>query len=211
MDLMLHMLGEKSEDSKKSAGKREAVLEASERLFAALGFQNATTLEIAKSAGVVEATLYEYFKGKEDILFTRLEHRLETQLLAFGERSERQSTTQRFRTLISNFFLSLLSKPAFAKVLIADGIYNIKFYKTSAYEYLRRYLGDIDEILKTGESEGCFRSGIKPHIIKNLLIGVFCTYTLRTMYLQDCRPQNLLEEIDAAVSLLVRAIVRFEE
>ena len=211
MDLVLHMFGEKSADHKKSLGKRAAILEAAERLFAAFGYQNATTIEIAKSAGVVEATLYEYFKGKEDILFTDLQDRLKAHLLPFCECPEIQSATQRFRTFVSNFFLSLLGRPSFAKVLIADGIYNIKFYKTAAYDHFRRYLGNIDEILKAGEDEGCFRPGIKPHIIKNLLLGVFCTYTLRTMFFQDCRPQNLLEEIEATVSLLVRAVVRSEK
>ncbi|MCK7512347.1 MAG: TetR/AcrR family transcriptional regulator [Desulfobacterales bacterium] len=37
--------------------------------FAEKGFQNATITEISKEAGVSEATIYEYFGTKEDLLF----------------------------------------------------------------------------------------------------------------------------------------------
>jgi len=44
-------------------------MDAALRIFAEKGFQNATITEISKEAGVSEATIYEYFGTKEDLLF----------------------------------------------------------------------------------------------------------------------------------------------
>ena len=38
------------------------------RIFGEKGFQNATIAEIAKDAGIGDATIYEYFRNKEDLL-----------------------------------------------------------------------------------------------------------------------------------------------
>ncbi|GAA3218429.1 TetR/AcrR family transcriptional regulator [Actinocorallia longicatena] len=52
---------------------REEVLAAAAELFTAQGYSATSTREIAERAGIRQASIYHYFKGKEDILAELLE------------------------------------------------------------------------------------------------------------------------------------------
>src|SRR5262249_37036949 len=58
-------------------GKRERILEAAVRVFAAEGFYNAKVAQIAEQAGVADGTIYLYFKSKDDLLISLFEDRME--------------------------------------------------------------------------------------------------------------------------------------
>ena len=56
-------------DKNRPKTRKDRIMDAALRIFAEKGFQNATITEISKAAGVSEATIYEYFGTKEDLLF----------------------------------------------------------------------------------------------------------------------------------------------
>src|SRR5439155_14870597 len=58
-------------------GKRERILEAAIKVFAAEGFYNAKVSQIAQAAGVADGTIYLYFKSKDDLLINLFEDRME--------------------------------------------------------------------------------------------------------------------------------------
>src|SRR5947207_775573 len=58
-------------------GKRERILDAAVRVFAAEGFYNAKVSQIAQAAGVADGTIYLYFKSKDDLLISLFEDRME--------------------------------------------------------------------------------------------------------------------------------------
>ena len=56
--------------SQKNPAKGAAILKAAENIFAQREFHAATISEIAKKAEVSEATIYDYFSSKEELLFS---------------------------------------------------------------------------------------------------------------------------------------------
>ena len=58
-------------------GKRERILDAAIKVFAAEGFYNAKVSQIAHEAGVADGTIYLYFKSKDDLLISLFEDRME--------------------------------------------------------------------------------------------------------------------------------------
>ena len=56
-------------DKSRPKTRKDRIMDAALRIFAEKGFQNTTITEISKAAGVSEATIYEYFGTKEDLLF----------------------------------------------------------------------------------------------------------------------------------------------
>src|SRR5437764_6638495 len=58
-------------------GKRERILDAAIKVFAAEGFYNAKVSQIAQAAGVADGTIYLYFKSKDDLLIQLFEDRME--------------------------------------------------------------------------------------------------------------------------------------
>ena len=53
---------------KEAEVRREEILDAAERLFAAKGFDNTSTGDILDAVGIARGTLYYHFKSKEEIL-----------------------------------------------------------------------------------------------------------------------------------------------
>lgn len=51
------------------AQKKEAFLNAAEKLFAEKGFENTSIDEVVKLAGLTKRTLYQYFQSKEDLFY----------------------------------------------------------------------------------------------------------------------------------------------
>lgn len=48
---------------------QQKILESAVKIFSQKGFSGSTTKEIAKEAGVSEATIFRYFETKKDLLF----------------------------------------------------------------------------------------------------------------------------------------------
>ena len=53
---------------KEAVERREEILDAAEKLFAAKGFDNTSTGDILDAVGIARGTLYYHFKSKEEIL-----------------------------------------------------------------------------------------------------------------------------------------------
>ena len=53
---------------KEAEVRREEILDAAEKLFAAKGFDNTSTGDILEAVGIARGTLYYHFKSKEEIL-----------------------------------------------------------------------------------------------------------------------------------------------
>ena len=53
---------------KEAEERKEEILDAAEKLFAAKGFDNTSTGDILDAVGIARGTLYYHFKSKEDIL-----------------------------------------------------------------------------------------------------------------------------------------------
>jgi AcrR family transcriptional regulator len=58
---------------RRSERRREEILEAAAAVFAAKGYHNATTREIAEAADLAEGTIFNYFASKQELLQAVLE------------------------------------------------------------------------------------------------------------------------------------------
>jgi AcrR family transcriptional regulator len=58
---------------RKKQRSRELIAETARRLFVERGFDRVTVAEVAREAEVSEATVFNYFARKEDLLYWRLE------------------------------------------------------------------------------------------------------------------------------------------
>jgi len=72
--------------------KRQQILDASLITFSQKGYDRATTAEIAKTAGIAEGTIYNYFKSKRDVLLSLVKRYLAVDNVA-GHLEQTEKTT----------------------------------------------------------------------------------------------------------------------
>lgn len=79
---------------KLSDRKKEAILSAAAKVFAAKGFHRTLVDEVARAAGVGKGTVYRYFSDKEDLFFCVIDQGID-RLIAAMERASRGGASSR--------------------------------------------------------------------------------------------------------------------
>ncbi len=74
--------------------KRDVIINAAESQFVRFGFRKTTMEDIAKAAGIGKATLYYYFKSKEDIFAAMAEGIAQTGVQAIVDAAQTGETPQ---------------------------------------------------------------------------------------------------------------------
>jgi AcrR family transcriptional regulator len=85
---------------RKKLQTRDALTRAALELFAERGYDDTTLAEIAEAAGVSTRTIFAYFPGKEDILFSTLQTMLGALAQALAERPAGTDTLTALREFV---------------------------------------------------------------------------------------------------------------
>ena len=203
LHMVLLMVTDDKDRPEEHMEKRDVILKAAENIFAEKGYDKATTIEIAKAARVSEATLYEYFHNKEDILFSALQYRFCSHLQLTGEVFEIRTPFSKLIRFIYYHFTMYLRQPAFVKTFILDGVFNPRFYKSKAYSDFQNYMAIIDRILDEGKVDGSFRPELNNRIFKNIFLGIFSHTALRWLFVENGRRFEMMGRINEVTSLLM--------
>jgi AcrR family transcriptional regulator len=87
---------------RKKRRTRELIADTAWRLFAERGFDHVPVAEIARAAEVSEATVFNYFPTKEDLVFHRMEAFEQELLGAIRERNQGESIVEAFGRFVLN-------------------------------------------------------------------------------------------------------------
>jgi TetR/AcrR family fatty acid metabolism transcriptional regulator len=153
-------------------GKRERILEAAIKVFAAEGFYNAKVSQIAHEAGVADGTIYLYFRSKDDLLINLFEDRMERVNANLREAIDTESTAVARLKRIVKLHLQLVEENRdMAEVISVELRQSSKFireYSNPKFaEFLRTIAGAVVEGQRTGE----LRTGIDPYVFARALFG----------------------------------------
>lgn len=153
-------------------GKRERILDAAIKVFAAEGFYNAKVSQIAHEAGVADGTIYLYFKSKDDLLINLFEDRMERVNANLREAIDTESTAVARLKRIVKLHLELVEQNRdMAEVISVELRQSSKFireYSNPKFaEFLRTIAGAVVEGQRTGE----LRTGIDPYVFARALFG----------------------------------------
>jgi TetR/AcrR family transcriptional regulator, fatty acid metabolism regulator protein len=157
----------------KKAIKRESIIQAAIEVFSKKGFQAATISEIAQKASVADGSIYQYFKNKEDLFFsipvektnefrTQLELHLQGISGAFNK-------IRKFGWYFLYFFKT---NPEYGRILMLEMRVSKSFVKTDTYDFLKKSVGQVLEIIEEGQEEGVIRKDTDIFILRHLILGV---------------------------------------
>lgn len=194
----------------KNPRKGARILKAAEGIFAQKGFQSATISDIAKKAKVSEATIYEYFSSKEELLFAipaqtiKEYHEKNQEILPYI-----QGATDKLRFLIKRHLGLYAENPDYANVVMLNLKVNRNFLKTDAYKIVQSSADKYLQIIKQGIDSGELRSDINPFVVRSMIWGTIEHSVTRKSMLG--KPSNLHSLADDIASTVFDGIISTEK
>jgi TetR/AcrR family transcriptional regulator, fatty acid metabolism regulator protein len=149
-----------------------SIIEAAMSVFGEKGYHDSTISDIARAAGVSEATIYEYFEGKEDLLFT-IPYKEIKETIAFLETMMRyiKGAENRLRAVIYCYFYAYNDNPNYSSLILLDIKHNRKFMKTDAYKMVSLIANIMLDCIREGISNGDFKPDLDPYLVRHIILG----------------------------------------
>ncbi len=152
--------------------RKDRIMDTALRIFAEKGFQNSTITEISKEAGVSEATIYEYFGTKEDLLFA-IPEKITKETL---EKSTKvipyiKGVEGKIRAILLFYVQLYQSNPHYSALVLLQLMSNKRFRQTPAHAAIRRSSHALLDCVKEGIDDGTFKKDSNPYLIRSMLMG----------------------------------------
>ena len=189
---------------------RSRIIKAATKLFAEKGYQQTTIAEIAKMVGLAEGSIYEHFRGKEEILLTipnvwvtRSIEELELQLLGLN------GAINKLRKFLWWYIHYIESEPMTAKVVFLFLKTNPNFTQTEAYANVKTFYSFLIKIFEEGRESGEFMPDLNPFIARATFLGTIEHLVIRWL-LKD-RTYSLFDNLEHTWKVLVDGIRKRED
>lgn len=153
--------------------RREAdILEAARAVFTLHGYEAASISEIAQRAGIVEGSIYRYFKNKRDLLTKVIEQWYGTMI----SEDEASLTTihgawNRLRHVIWHHLKSIREEPGLSRLVFSEFRPNPAYRQTTIFALNRRYTARVTDIIRAGMQSGEFRGDVSPALVRDMIFG----------------------------------------
>jgi AcrR family transcriptional regulator len=158
---------------RKKQQTRQDLAEAAFELFTTHGYDRVTVADVARAAGVSEATVFNYFPSKEDLVYGRMEAFADDVLAAIRDRAPGQSIFDAFRAFMRQSRGLVAAKdPEAAQRLVAvnrviAGSRSLLNRERQIYDEYTRSLARL-----IAEETSAVPGDITPWVIANALVGV---------------------------------------
>jgi len=179
--------------------RRTQILNGAAQVFAEKGYHKATTKEIARTAGVSEGTIYNYFNNKRDLLLAMVET-FATQSFKNLVLDNPPEDPRQFLTMILQDRYQLVEEQGRILVpLIAEIFSDVSLREAVYNEILKPIAALVEQYMQHHIDSGKFRQ-VNPVVITRALIGTMAVNSalklsnLDTRY-QDISTEAMIEEI----------------
>jgi AcrR family transcriptional regulator len=158
---------------RKKERTRALIAETARQLFVERGFEAVSVAEIAREADVSEATVFNYFPTKEELVYHRLEAFEEEMLAAVRDRAEGESIAAAFSRFISRPRGLLASRDPMEVEQLAE--ISRMIAASPALLARERQIFDVYTDSLAGliaDETGAAAKSIEPWVVANALLGV---------------------------------------
>lgn len=170
------------------------ILRAAEHVFALKGYYEATMQDIAKEAQYATGTVYLYFKDKEGLYFSLLEHKYRDLLTILKEETAKaQGARQRLEIFIREKLSFFERNRDFFRIFVSEGnksqaIKVGRFHKLSVVGQHREF---VSQLVKFAQEQQVIRSDFSPKQIADILIPIFMSVVFNWLKEESKGAKNL--------------------
>jgi AcrR family transcriptional regulator len=166
----------KERKEKEKADRKKGILSAAQRVFSRKGYEATTMEDIASEAGFGKASLYFYFKGKEEVFLSLIKAGLEEQRSLLKEIMASQlSNVERLEALVSKLFENVEQNREFIRIVHSESqkLYASALEKvhSSIIREHKKTMEGIASIIQDGIRSGEFRK-VEPTVAAGSLMGI---------------------------------------
>lgn len=192
----------------RTKSRKDRIMDAALRIFAEKSFQEATISEISKEAGVSEATIYEYFGTKEDLLFAIPEKiSNDTAKESHAVLPFIKDVEGRMRAILFSYVQLYQNNPHYSALVLLQLMSSKRFRQTAAHEAIRRSAHSLLEIIREGIADGTFRSDANAYLIRSMLMGtiehLFIHWHMQGM---PKREKGIMDMLDPFLEIVLNGI-----
>ena len=190
--------------------KRQLIIESAERIFATRGFHDTTIADISDDSGVHEASIFQYFKTKENLIVTVPERHLKETLAGITEHLQGMKGAEpKIRKLLWHQLRDLSVNKNYTSILLRELRTLPAFYQSPAYEMIREYSVFAVVAIREGIQDQEVDADIEVILVLEMIFGAIDSIVLRWLFFGD--PYDPNEAADALYSLIKAAIWRREQ
>jgi AcrR family transcriptional regulator len=201
---------------RKKERTRALIAETARQLFVERGFEAVSVAEIAREADVSEATVFNYFPTKEELVYHRLEAFEEEMLAAVRDRAEGESIAAAFARFISRPRGLLASRDPKEVEQLAE--ISRMIAASPALLARERQIFDVytDSLAALiADETGAAAKSIEPWVVANALLGVHragVDYARKRVVAGERNPglaRSVRRQITQAVAALDRGLADY--
>jgi AcrR family transcriptional regulator len=195
-------------DNGRTKSRKARIMDVALRIFAEKGFQNATISEISREAGCSEATIYEYFGTKEDLLFA-IPEKISRESIQETDRALTyiKGAEGRMRALLLAYVRLYQSNPHYSALVLLQLMNNKRFRQTPAHTAIRQSAHRLLDCVKEGIADGTFKKDADPYLIRSMLLGtiehLFIHWHMEGM---PKRKKSIMEMLDPFIEIVLDGI-----
>jgi AcrR family transcriptional regulator len=158
----------------RTGSSRDRILLAAKQLFAERGYENTSTVAIARLAGTSESQLMKHFGSKEGLLEAIFDSGWTRLAEALAALRQAPSPVDKLRLLLDTTLAGFERDPELKKLLLLEGrrVRREGRMVLTTEGYLA-YVGVIDQILEEMRDAGQLRGDLNPQAVRSALIGIF--------------------------------------
>jgi AcrR family transcriptional regulator len=139
-------------------------------MFSERGYDNTPVSEIADRLGVVEGTIYKYFKSKRELLDRVLEHWNRSTIEDYAKHLPGiKGTRQRLRYVTWRHLQIIRERPLLCRLMFSQVRSEYDHYHSAFYE--RIYTKFLMSVLEEGVASGEFRNDLPLGLVRDMVLG----------------------------------------
>ncbi|MCJ7646560.1 TetR/AcrR family transcriptional regulator [bacterium] len=166
----------KERKEKEKTDRKKGILSAAQRVFSRKGYEATTMEDIASEAGFGKASLYFYFKGKEEVFLSLIKAGMERQKNLLKEvMSSQLSNVEKLKAIISKYFEYVKENRDFIRIVHSESqkLYSTTLEKvhSSIIKEHKNTMEGIASIIRDGIKSGEFRK-VEPTLAAASFMGI---------------------------------------
>lgn len=177
--------------------KQVQIMEAAESLFAEKGFNGTSVRDIAESANVNPAMISYYFGSKEKLLEALFNYRGEMSKLKLESivQSPGLTALEKVYLLVDNYIDKIIRQQCFHRILTREQVLNNTGPISGLIlEMKKTNLEIIGRLIREGQKNGEFRSGIDIPMMTTTMVGTASSLVTSKQYYKELSNLQALSE-----------------